>query len=886
MGVKVQGSQAIAPASYAIAGAASLSFTVSASNLAFAETYSPIGTEAAFPSLQDELDFYVAQGWVNWSANSAQFGVTPGDPIDLNFTPYYQKTCPGGGNPFTIGDPDVHYDSEGPDLWTYLHQYDRYGDAEYQCFADAWADYWINQRQTSTGYQAESDINGSWGLDHMWAWDLVTLHEQTPGGNSAAITAARAIVADAKAWWVYNKGDGTNMPVAGSYSMSGIQPRRAVRLLYAATRLAQATGDVNDIAFRDTVLDLWLQSPGWEEMTVTAGAAGMHFLNASETDSRAGANAYASGSRVIIPLHIGLLGDAYYYAHHTITDTAKRATIRDQAVKMGRYIQEFGLLSPCNFTGIWFGHDVNLNPIHGFSCNDASIDPVYTLDLIGILMVAFKWTGDTSFITSAIEHFKAVKFDYDGSTLAQSNEIHHFMDTEWLSNQIWLKRNRGELQYVWRLFENGANDPAIEYNANDPSWLTSANEGTWVAVGNPWSDVDPESNTAWTAFANPGDWDFSTETATYHDGVIENWNGAVARDNYLVIGFCGGHHGSQQNTIFEFGPFTSENPKWNWFGNASDGQGGSKYDPPSHKGTALAGETVITNWQNEFNKHYYSDGKPSSAHMYDNMCYIPDLGGGVGRELFAPRRAYVWRVTDSGVVSSSEVAAFKFNSEADVGGSYLAEGTHPNFPDIAAPAGGCEYDPYTGLVWCVKLRQADTLWSFNPQTNTWSGPYNTSSSGTDYDTDGITLDPGRRIMLVHDVGSDRLVVWDIDTDNGRAGDLVEITTNYTGPLKTATNIGFEYEPVGKTLVGYNGGSAIYKLDPPADYRNPDGSLNANASWTWVEVTNGAGGATPSAVGARGTYGRFRYISSIKAFAVINNPTDQNVWVYRVPAGGL
>lgn len=841
---------------------------------AAASGYSPISTEPALPSLQDELDFYTAQGWDQWAADSTRFGVSAGAAVSLAFTPDFRKTCPEGGDPFDItADPGIHGDPEGDDLWTYLHQEVRHGNAEYGCFADAWATFWKTDRLTSANYASDLSVFGG---DHLTAWGLITLHELT-GGDATAVAAAAAIVADCKAWWVANKGDGTNMPVPGAFNMTSVQPRTGARLLYSATRLAEATGDADDIAFRDRMIDLWLQSTGWEDKTVSGKSGGMHVLDQAATDSadRAGTGAYAAGYRIIQSFHMGILADAYFHAHRTITDTTKQAAIRAQIIKMGYWCQEYGLTDTCEFTGKSFGFDGSGVKWHASQdCNAAGNDPVYTLSLVNLFVIAYKWSGDATFLASAIKHFQqGTKYKigaYPANAIAGVGELHHFVDTQWASATSfkYLSHNKGELQYVARLFENGGS-PTIDYNASPlPSWLTGATDKTWIAVGsNTFASVDPV-----TAYDG---WSFGGG-ATYHTSLVDFWNGGIARDDYLVLPFCGGHNGSSQNTVYEFGPFTSETPSWNWYGTDT-----AKYDFPSHVGSP---DASITDWTLEYGLAYYSDGKPSSRHTYDHICYIPDLGGGVGRVAFAPF-GYSPFNPDNGGTRVYDAASFKFTSESDVGGTYEARDTYTDWPgNLPGPGGGVEFDSVKNLVWCASTVGSDSLYSFNPVTNTYS-KHNVSSPDLGNDTGGFTIDPIRRIAIVHSAGVG-LIVWDLDIDNGKAGAFVTITTNYTGALKTADNIGLEYEPIGQKFVGYDGGATLYTMTPPADYRDGNGDLDATKSWTWVEVTNGAGGATPTAAAGNGTYGRFRYIPSISSFAVFNNSGDASVYVYKVPAAGL
>ena len=68
------------------------------------------------PTVEDEKNTYRALGW--------------------NWTPYQEPNYPSpatlrNGTPFTVKDPDIHHDTEGDDLWTYLMMYLRTGQKGY-----------------------------------------------------------------------------------------------------------------------------------------------------------------------------------------------------------------------------------------------------------------------------------------------------------------------------------------------------------------------------------------------------------------------------------------------------------------------------------------------------------------------------------------------------------------------------------------------------------------------------------------------------------------------------------------------------------------------------------------------------------------------------------
>jgi hypothetical protein len=386
-----------------------------------------------------------------------------------------------------------------------------------------------------------------------------------------------------------------------------------------------------------------------------------------------------------------------------------------------------------------------------------------------------------------------------------------------------------------------------------PSWISSAQEKTWVSVGDVFDSVDPVLNFP--------DWSFGGG-ATYHRAVIKNWNGAVARNDYLVIPFSGGHWGSSQNTVYEFGPFSSENPNWHWYGTDP-----TKYDVPTHVGEPAQ---TISDWAIEENVPYYSDGLPSARHTYSHIAY----GNGM---VFTPFGKGLY---GDGQYSSLEAASFKFTGHTDVGGSYEPRYTYQDWPGRVGPGGGVGFDSTTNLFWIATTSRADALYSFDSITNVYT-KHSVGSPAEGNDTEGFALDPERGIIILHSSG-DRLVIWDIS--EGHEGEFVEIF-NYSGSLFVSGEIGLEYEPTGKKFVGYNGGAILHTLEPPADYRDAQGNLNPNAIWEWLEVANGIGGITPSVASQNGIYGRFRYIPSINAFAVINTSSDP-VFVYRIPVDGL
>lgn len=824
---------------------------------------------AVMPDWNDENDAYAAR---NLTKGNAQLDIEDGG--------YREEDLQTFAGLDSIS--DTHDGTEGDDLWTAYQMYRRL-DGIRQPAADRWyeraqnlANFFKNDYVGGTAWDGDENF----AHDHLYGWGLC---EWVVGENdTSAITTIDQIVSEMDTFFGPNSPDNWETQPGDSLFHVGTGGRRWARQLRFAVCAAEVSPTSDNLAWRDKVIELMLQTDEWDDNY------GAYWLGSGPTNngSRLGSGAYQNDDRITITFHMGIWMDALWHAWLA----TGRQDVAERLIAMAEFYLDF----PLNADG-----HLELNLGYNMQSGDPVVNGgsgtptgVYSISPINGLVAAYKLTGEQSFLDRAWTLWE----NWQASLAGSPGTIHHYVDSEVASATAfqYLANNKGELQYTYQLFEDGGDPDVISWFLARPNWLKNAEQRTWVAVGdNGFMDVDPEKDPAWQdgPFTNPN-WDFESGPGPdYHTAVVDNWNGGVARNDYLVIPFAGGHSGSQQNTIYEFGPFTSENPKWNWFGNTGDGAGGSKYDPPTHTGPAVDGEVPVTSWGAQEGEDPYTDGKPASRHTYDHLVYIPELESGVGMLAFAPFGYSLYNDPSIGGSSTEKAAAFQFDSEDDEGGFYVGMGTYKKWPGgNIGPGGGAEWDVGQKRVWATTTSGSKNLYSFDPDANEYE-QHNSSSPNHRNDTDGVALDPERRIFVLHAQDSE-LVVWDIDvadeigTAPGKDGDFVVISSNYGGPLSNASDIGFEYEPAGKKFVGYNGGSKLFTLEPPDDYRNADGTLNPDAAWTWEEVNNGSGGVTPSAANDRGTYGRFRYIPSIHAFAVFNNSGDSSVHVYKLPPTGL
>lgn len=416
-----------------------------------------------------------------------------------------------------------------------------------------------------------------------------------------------------------------------------------------------------------------------------------------------------------------------------------------------------------------------------------------------------------------------------------------------------------------------------EFNSNGcPGWFTSMPVSTWKAIGsNTFSDVG--INTP----------DCSTSNATItcvigsHNQTMSLWSGAIAREDFLdIIAQGGGSNGSSDNGVYEFGPFSDDNPHWE-----------RSHDPSRLNADEWSG----------FNGAYYPDGLPVARHGYEHQTFINELvvdGKDYGNRWFAPWATYAFTDRPS-AGSFAQAASFKFDNKltSASSGSYEKENTFKDFPGsnpaVSNGAGFAIWDDQAKVVWAMAPNTPRVLYAMDPVKNSWEGPYSEDLAYNIYTSSA--LDPERRIIAVFEGTRAKLYFVDVTDDReilqGRKlGATVEVTM--TGDLADETRadkVSLAYEPVGGTFVGWSKISAtsevnLYTLKPTANIRDDNGHL-ISVEWHWEPVNVQPGGDSPTLREKNGTFGRFQYIRSIHALALVND-ADQAVFVFKIPPEGL
>jgi len=355
---------------------------------------------------------------------------------------------------------DLHASSEGDDLWTHYQPYLRTGNTLYRDWARGWRDYYVN------GYL--SDLQSSCGTgyvyDHAYAQGLVlwSVYE----GDSTALAAAESIAAVIESY--------SSRVGPGSTPMAYWGSRSKARHTILAIYVAEATGSQRWIDLRDKLIDAWVESPDW-----AAGAVGGNYFVGRDQMVAAGSSpsAYDAGQRVNSAFQFGLHVEALWRAYLATGRSDVRAKLIDIAKWVQYYAHDPGYVNP--MVGAWLGQNGDLSRWHrdgdSGNANVNGSDPVYDTSLVNALVIGHKLTGEASMLTMAQTLFRKGTIwpagVYGRSKHVADDEVHHYVDTLNNPDVFLFDYNKGELQYMYLLFENGGKPVVLGTAPRPPSDL-------------------------------------------------------------------------------------------------------------------------------------------------------------------------------------------------------------------------------------------------------------------------------------------------------------------------------------------------------------------------------------------------------------------------------
>jgi hypothetical protein len=315
-------------------------------------------------------------------------------------------------------------------------------------------------------------------------------------------------------------------------------------------------------------------------------------------------------------------------------------------------------------------------------------------------------------------------------------------------------------------------------------------------------------------------------------GVINDWSGGMAdtKRNRLIL-WGGGHHGYYGNELYALDLNALAMRRLN--------------DPSSVDGIDFDSCTP---------PEQYGDGRPSSRHTYDGMVLLSELdklytfaGSGVPCGYGVQ---YTWLLDLSAIESSKAGQAAPWQN--------MNPSSHP---EKAAYGLVADYDAVRKR---VVLNDGYNLWSYDPAANEYAllNDSNKTNAHIDYHMTG-RIDPKRDLFIVVGGGGAAdggMQVFDVseasDYVQQNWGEQVEGCEG----LLAAESPGFEYDASQDRFVGWAGGDDVYIFDPEAK------------RCTVVAFKGG-----PKLTASGGTFGRFRYFSTLNLFAVVTDPrTDAYV----------
>lgn len=314
--------------------------------------------------------------------------------------------------------------------------------------------------------------------------------------------------------------------------------------------------------------------------------------------------------------------------------------------------------------------------------------------------------------------------------------------------------------------------------------------------------------------------DPAPEGTTGPKSVMAAWcGGAFDTTRSRLIAWCGGHFDYSGNEVYAFDVGQSQ-----W----------SRLTEPSSPVEMGVGR--------------YPDGRPAARHTYDYIEYIPAVdafmiagGGGYGAG-----------------VKHNNVDWFSLSTN-----DWIAKQDHPDMGDNVGRVSA--WDPVTGHVWFHGTTRGGYLAEYDPVTDQWTLHARSEIQG---DNSNAAIAPDRRIMVaigpIH-AGGPPIYVWDLD--NPSAKPISPTTTGDDSLLTADYAAGWDYDPVIRKFVGWNGGGQVYTLDPD--------------TWQWERIDPApTNTVVPTDPEPTGTYSRFRYMPAYNAYILANRTTD-NVFIYRL-----
>jgi hypothetical protein len=360
-----------------------------------------------------------------------------------------------------LSNTGIHEESEADDLWTAYHMWKRlegiHPNAVWRDRMTNLKNYYINDYvDIISGPGRETDQD----YDHLFAWGICDWYKtegsKEPDGGAAALAAINGVIAAMIDW---NASFGTNEP--GDRILSDTNgSRRWPRQLRTAVCAAEVSPTATNLAWRDKMIDMVMQAPDFDQRYK------MYFYGSGPTTDTWGFD-YAGGERIVNTFHTGVWHDALWQTWRVLSAVgdSRAPAVRQRLIDMATYYRDYG---PGADGRVPLLTGLNVNTGQRIANTSYGVEDTYTMSPVNGLVFGYKLTGDRSYLDAAWALWLRTQ-----ETRWGAGTIGHYADTLLNSGVGFemLSQNKGELQYVYALFENGGDPVVVAVRPEAPTSL-------------------------------------------------------------------------------------------------------------------------------------------------------------------------------------------------------------------------------------------------------------------------------------------------------------------------------------------------------------------------------------------------------------------------------
>jgi hypothetical protein len=486
----------------------------------------------------------------------------------------------------------------------------------------------------------------------------------------------------------------------------------------------------------------------------------------------------------------------------------------------------------------------------------------YMTDAVPALSGPWKVTGSTPTPTT----YASAGFTTNTLAADVANQ-YNYVDHFWLAlcmavergvsgaDQAWATVNANVTNLAtWRLgFAADPREGTYPRNKAWPQWRSAMTARTWTKVGGVMDTINPKNN---AAINPPSYYNTVPRTSPWENLSTPDGTGGVEGFPSIVTAWCGGAFNRLTNKLWVHGGGHNA-----YAGNellSIDLDAASPAWTLERAPTGAIGNLGTLGDQLEGTDVYF-DGRPRSAHTYNNMVWA-------GNELYHLPSAMFMQPSRVGGENYTSHKVFKYTSD------WSQVLTFPSGTIGRQYYGGmCHDTTRNKLVYlCAENR---FLMSFNLDGSGYA--QSAQWSGSDGQNRLIYIPDLDIVVILNYFYTRKFAIHDFDRTAGGVCPTPPATGTPPSYSRLEHYCAAEWVPSLGAIVLWAGGTGFDLLTPPAS-GNP-----ATGTWTWSRLeASGSNTVTPDAITTNGVYGRFFYSPSLNCLGVVTG-TDKQLNVFAL-----